>query len=194
MENDSELTDNELISPLDLLPDTEVVRRMFENLDSDFEFILMDIDKREIAKKDIREVLDKEEIKKFSQLGFKLNINTISNAEKFVETYFKLNQYIVSRCTAKRIDYDTKVTEDDFIKKMEEERNIINNYLHQKYHIENIDSLIKAGIPDFLIYKKIDNQISELCFVEVKKRIDALRFEQMIWIFSNKIPVKIVIL
>ncbi len=75
------------------------------------------------------------------------------------------------------------------------DRKMIYQYLKNNYQLNIFDeeqTIVKAGMPDYLLFKKENNKIKDLLFIELKTRNDTLSFKQILWMFNNSnIPIKI---
>lgn len=143
---------------------------------------IIDVGKRDIQQVDIRKIFHNE-LKSYIDFGFKFELNAIKDVEKFSKHYYTLQGYEVIRVTSNGMDINSN-----------KERELIINYLKQQDSIVDSDSIIKAGVPDFLIYKLVNEEMVDIFFLEAKKKVDSLRYEQMLWIFGNKLPIKIMVI
>lgn len=127
-----------------------------------------------------------------NNIGVKLKVEGISNAEDIVKEYYEKSGYKVEKLYSKASPFSYG-------------KETITNYLADKYKLqyprefegESIYTawqyfLTHAGVPDYLIYKESNKKIKELFFCEVKSENDAVRFNQFKWYFRTNAPIKII--
>ncbi len=125
-----------------------------------------------------------------------LSITVINDAELFIKAHYKYKGYKVLKCRATNTkDCDIFGSDPEDYK----DKDIIIKFIEQnfKFYERNngeplYNYLNKYGLPDFLVYRKEHpKMIHELFFVEVKNWDDGIKGNQILWMFSNNIPVKI---
>jgi len=139
------------------------------------------IELKSFADEELNKIQDEIE----ERIGIAVIVERIVNPEQFVRKYYESQGYAVKKCDGYGIDKKVK------------------NFFKRRYGLEE-SCWDKHGIPDFIVYlreppRKEDEygrihgkyKIITAFFVEVKSHSDAIRVNQLDWIISNNVPVKI---
>jgi len=135
-----------------------------------------------------------ENIKK--QMGLKIFIQGVDDPEHFVRSYYENKGFLITRLPYVSLGWEHREYERNSINYLTESQKFIkDNYsLIEGSYVTTIDELFtKPGVPDFLAIKlNKENHIIDLFFVEVKSSNDAVRYKQILWVFSSNVPTKLI--
>jgi hypothetical protein len=128
----------------------------------------------------------------YDGIGLEVHISRIADAEKLMSKYFETKGYEVIR-----LEYRAN-SSGQFSDKEQILANVCKFLFHNYkfYNLEPQESLnhylLKAGVPDFLVFKEEADSIRDLMFIEVKSGSDRVSIQQLLWVTAHNVPVKIV--